>query len=83
MTVLLRLDEKTRDRVLALARDLGGVSADEAVRHLLDERWERRAIEAVHRYAQEDLAGYDAYIADAGHLDRASAPVADTWDDAA
>jgi len=47
MTVMIRLTDRTRDRVMKLAEEYGGVSADEAVRRLLDEHWERQAIAAM------------------------------------
>lgn len=42
---MLRVSDETRERVQQVAHDdYGGVSADEAVRRLLDEHWMQEAI---------------------------------------
>jgi hypothetical protein len=79
MTVMVRLSEQTRDRVLKLAEEYGGVSADEAVRRLLDEHWQRQAIEAVNRFRQEDPEGWAEYLREAEELDAGSAQPVDPW----
>ena len=84
MTTMVRLDAATRDRLTRVAsEDFGGVTADEAVRRLLDEHWERRAIEAMDAYRRDDPAGWADYLHEAEDLDGLSAQPADPWDETA
>ena len=83
MTVMIRLTERTRDRVMKLADEYGGVSADEAVRRLLDEHWERQAIEAMDRFRHDDPVGWAEYLKEAEELDAGSAQPTDPWTGAA
>jgi hypothetical protein len=83
-TTMVRLDLTTRDRLTQVAGDdFGGVTADEAVRRLLDEHWERRAIEAMETYRREDPAGWNEYLREADDLDSLAATPTDPWDTAA
>lgn len=77
---MLRVSEETRERVQRLARDeFGGVSADEAIRRLLDEHWDSAAIAAVQHYRTADPQGWADYVADADELAAADAPITDGW----
>jgi ABC-type taurine transport system substrate-binding protein len=83
MTVMMRVEPATRDRVMQVAKeDFGGVTADETLQKLLDEHWERKCVEAVERYAEDDPDGYADYLAEAEEWDAISAPVTDPWDEA-
>lgn len=76
----MRVSAETRDRVMQVASsDYGGASADETLQRLLDEHWERRALEAVDRFREEDPDGWAEYLAEADQWDRAQAPVTDPW----
>ena len=79
MAAMMRLTEGTRDRVLALAQELGTRSAEEAIVRLLDEHWDRQAIAAVEQWAQEDPDGWQEYVDEAARDDLASAPPVDGW----
>lgn len=77
---MLRVSDQTREEVLRISReDFGGVSADEAVRRLIDEHWQAKAIAAVSRFRDEDPQGWAAYLAEAEELAGADAPVTDEW----
>ncbi|MDQ2708241.1 MAG: hypothetical protein M3Z25_11635 [Actinomycetota bacterium] len=79
---MLRVSEETRERVLQIAREeFGGVSADEAVRRLIDEHWRSAAVAAVHRYRESDPQGWSDYLAEADELAAADAPINDEWVD--
>jgi hypothetical protein len=67
----------------AASEDLGGVSADEAIRRLLVEHWQMKAIAALDTYRATDPEGWAEYVAEADREDGASAPAADPWDEAA
>ncbi|MFI5913997.1 hypothetical protein [Dactylosporangium sp. NPDC051541] len=83
-SVMIRVDETTRDDLTRVAsEDLGGASADEAIRRLLAEHWQMKAIAALDGYRASDPDGWAEYVADADREDRASAPAADPWDEAA
>lgn len=83
-TTSIRVSEAARDRLMQVAAtDYGDVSADAALTRLLDEHWERQAVEAVERYAREDPEGWADYLQEAEELDRASAPPVDRWEPAA
>jgi hypothetical protein len=62
-TMMMRVSPETRDRVLRVAaEDFGGVSAEEALRRLLDEHWQARCIAAVARdRAADPTAGPGTY----------------------
>lgn len=78
---MLRVSDETRERVQRVARDdFGGVTADEAVRRLLDEHWETAALAAMERYRAENPQGWNDYLADSDELATADAPINDTWD---
>ncbi|WP_432983354.1 hypothetical protein [Dactylosporangium sp. CA-233914] len=78
------MDETTRDDLTRVAsEDLGGASADEAIRRLLAEHWQMKAIAALDAYRANDPEGWAEYVAEADQEDRASAPAADAWDEAA
>ncbi|MEV8518102.1 hypothetical protein [Dactylosporangium sp. NPDC051484] len=78
------MDESTRDDLTRVAsEDLGGVSADEAIRRLLAEHWQMKAIAALDAYRATNPEGWAEYVAEADREDRASAPAADAWDEAA
>lgn len=82
MSVMLRVDPETRDRVMRVARDdFGGVSADEALQRLLEEHWERQAVAVMEQFRAEDPDGWKAYLAEAEQWDAASAPIVDGWDE--
>lgn len=77
---MLRVSDQTREKVLRLAREeFGGVSADEAIRRLLDEHWEAVAVAAVERYRTDDPQGWADYLAEAEERAAADAPIADEW----
>jgi hypothetical protein len=83
-SVMIRVDESTRDDLTRVAsEDLGGASADEAIRRLLAEHWQMKAIAALDAYRASDPEGWAEYVAEADRDDRASAPAADPWDEAA
>jgi hypothetical protein len=77
---MLRVSEETRKQVQRLAREeFGGVSADETIRRLLDEHWEVAALAAVERYRTDNPQGWTDYLAEAGDLAVADAPITDEW----
>jgi antitoxin component of RelBE/YafQ-DinJ toxin-antitoxin module len=83
-SVMIRVDESTRNDLTRVAsEDLGGVSADEAIRRLLAQHWQMKAIAALDAYRANDPEGWADYVADADRDDRTSAPAADPWDEAA
>jgi hypothetical protein len=78
---MLRVSQETRERVQRVAReDFNGVSADEAVRRLLDEHWERMAIAAVQQHRENDPHGWADDLAEADELSSADAPLGDGWE---
>lgn len=82
MTAMLRVTQRTRDRVMQVAADdFDGATAEETLNRLLDEHWEARAIAAMDRFRASDPEGWSAYLAEADQWDRAQAHVADTWDE--
>lgn len=77
---MLRVSDRTRERVQRLAREeFGGASADETIRRLLDEHWETAALAAVERYRTENPRGWADYLAEAEDLAASDAPIADEW----
>jgi hypothetical protein len=82
MTAMLRVSERTRDRVMQVAaHDFGGATAEETLNRLLDEHWEAQAIAAMDRFRANDPEGWAEYLAEADQWDKAQTPVADTWDE--
>jgi hypothetical protein len=82
MTAMLRVSERTRDRVMQVAADdFGGATAEETLNRLLDEHWEAQAIAAMDRFRAGDPEGWSEYLADADRWDKAQTTVADTWDE--
>lgn len=74
---MMRVDDETRDRVLQVAvTDFGGVTVDTAIRRLLDEHWERVAIEKADRLHATDP---QAATADLIHDDVDIATDLDEW----
>jgi hypothetical protein len=81
---MIRVDESTRDDLTRVAsEDFGGASADEAIRRLLAEHWQMKAIAAVDAYRASDPEGWAEYTAEADRDDRVSAPAVEPWDEAA
>lgn len=77
---VLRVSDETRARVQQLARDeFGGVSANDAIRRLLDEHWEAAALAAVERYREDDPQGWADYLAEVDDSSAADGPVTDEW----
>jgi len=82
MTTMLRVSERTRDRVMQVAAaDFGGATAEETLNRLLDEHWEAQAIAAMDRFRASDPEGWLEYLAEAGRWDEAQTSVVDTWDE--
>lgn len=83
-SVMVRVDESTRNELTRVAsEDFGGVSADETIRRLLAEHWQMNAVAALDAYRERDPEGWAEYVAESDQEDRASAPAADAWDEAA
>jgi hypothetical protein len=79
---MVRLSETSRDRINALAeQEFPGSTADDVITRLLDEHWERRAVEAVTRYAQEHPEEFEAYVIEADTMDRISGVPVEPWGD--
>ncbi len=77
---MLRVSEETRARVLRIGREeLGGASAGETVRWLIDEHWRAAAIAAVHWYRESDPQGWSDYLAEADELAGADTSISDEW----
>jgi hypothetical protein len=51
----------------------------ETVRRLIDEHFQAAAVAAVHQYREDDPQGWSDYLAEAGGLAAADAPVAGEW----
>lgn len=85
MTTTVRLSERTRDRLMQVAsQDFGGLSADQALQRLLDEHWERRAVQAMDRLRAEDPDGYAELLGEIEQFDAGlGATPIDPWVDAA
>lgn len=80
MTTMMRVSPETREQVLRVAaEDFGGASADEAIRRLLAEHWQAKAIASMDRFRAEDPNGWTEYLADSEAWERADAPVNDPW----
>ncbi|AEH10390.1 MULTISPECIES: hypothetical protein [Protofrankia] len=79
---MMRVSPETRERVLRVAaEDFGGASADETVRRLLDEHWQRKAVAAMDRFRAQDPGGWAEYLAEGRAWSAVDAPVADeAWD---
>lgn len=77
---MLRVSDETRDEILRIGRDdFGGVSADEAVRRLINEHWQAKAVAVVQRFREEDPRGWADYLAEADDLAGADAAITDDW----
>lgn len=75
MTVMLRVSELTRDRVMQVAaEDFGGATAEEALSMLLDEHWKAKAIAAMDHFRETDPQGWTAYLAEADEWTGVSGP---------
>ncbi|MFR9778852.1 hypothetical protein ACL02O_22730 [Micromonospora sp. MS34] len=84
MTTMMRVSPETREQVLRVAHeDYGGVSADEAVKRLLQEHWQAKAVAAMDHYRAVDREGWTEYLVEADGWHRADATVADPWDEEA
>lgn len=70
MTAMLRVEPETRDKVLEVARTLGGLSVNATVQQLLAEHFQWQCILAVDTYAQEDPDGYADYVAELDEVGR-------------
>jgi hypothetical protein len=81
---MMRVSPETRERVLRVAaEDFGGVSADETVRRLLDEHWQRKAVAAMDRFRVQDPDGWAEYLAEGEAWSAVDASVAEGWDETA
>lgn len=75
---MLRVSDETRERVQRIAsEEMGGATVDEAIRRLLDEHWDARAVAAVEDYRTNDPEGWENYLAEAAEWSTADAPVGD------
>lgn len=84
MTVMLRVSERTRDRVMQVAaEDFGGATTEETLNRLLEEHWEAKAIAAMDHFRATDPQGWADYLAEADEWDAAATPVTDRWDEQA
>jgi hypothetical protein len=82
MTAMLRVSERTRDRVMQVAADdFGGATAEETLNRLLDEHWQAQAIEAMDRFRASDPQGWSEYLAEADGWDKTQTSVVDIWDE--
>lgn len=79
-TSMMRVSPETRERVMRIAAEYGGVTADEALRRLADEHWERTALAAMDAYRQADPDGHADYLREAVQLDATPGPALDPWD---
>lgn len=85
-TTTVRLDTAVRDELLAVAEnDFGGATANEAIRRLIAEHWENKAVAAMDNYRVADPDGWQAYVNDADSFSRQAAPALgdDPWEVAA
>jgi hypothetical protein len=81
MTAMLRVTERTRDRVMQVAaNDFCGATAEETLNRLLDEHWEAPAIAAMDAFRANDPEGWSEYLAEADQWDTAQTSVVDMWD---
>ncbi|TDC78455.1 hypothetical protein E1193_20745 [Micromonospora sp. KC606] len=84
MTTMMRVSPETREQVLRVAaEDFGGVSADEAVKRLLEEHWRAKAVAAMDHYRAIDPEGWAEYLVESEDWHGADAPVGDPWDERA
>ncbi|HEX5541546.1 MAG TPA: hypothetical protein VFX60_08265 [Micromonospora sp.] len=82
MTTMMRVSRETRERVLRVAEeDYGGASADEAIRRLLDEHWQAKAIAAMDQFRAEDPEGWAEYLAESHEGQTIEAPITEPWDE--
>ncbi|WP_239313952.1 MULTISPECIES: hypothetical protein [unclassified Frankia] len=81
MTTMMRVSPETRDRVLRVAtEDFMGATADEAVRRLLDEHWQLKAVAVMDRFRVQDPDGWADYLVEAEAWSAADASVNQAWD---
>lgn len=77
-TTMMRVSKRTRDLVTAIAReDYGGVPVDEALQRLAREHWQRRAIEAMDRYREENPESWQDYLTETYDLQRLDDEIVD------
>jgi hypothetical protein len=80
-TAMIRVSDRTRERVMRVAADdYGNATADETVNRLLDEHWQATCVAAVTAYREADPAGWAEYLGEAEEWGQADAAVADAWD---
>ena len=81
MSTTIRVEPETHESILRLARDdYGGVTADEALRLLVIEHRQRRAIEAWDRFREERPDEWQQYVAESDEMDRSAAlPIDGGW----
>lgn len=78
---MMRVSPATRDKVMKVAaEDYGGATADETLQRLLDEHWERQAVEAMDRFRAEDPEGWQDYLREADEWDAIPGPPLDPWE---
>jgi hypothetical protein len=81
MATMLRVSERTRERVMRVAsEDFHGATVEETLLRLLDEHWEAQAVAAMDRFRVTDPDGWAEYLAEADEWDEAAVPVTDAWD---
>ena len=79
---MIRVRSATRDQVMRIAaEDYAGATADETLQRLIDEHWERKALDAMDRYRREDPDGYADYLRELADWDATAASPLDSWDD--
>ncbi|MBQ1023251.1 hypothetical protein [Micromonospora sp. C95] len=82
MTTMMRVSLETREQVLRVAaEDFGGVTADEAVKRLLEEHWRAKAVAAMDHYRAVDPDGWAEFLVESEEWHRAEAPVGDPWNE--
>lgn len=65
------------------AEDFAGATADETLQRLIDEHWERKALEAMERFRREDPEGYADYLREMNEWDATASAPLDPWNDQA
>lgn len=81
MSKMLRVSQRTQERVMKAAKDdFGGATVDEVIGRLLDEHWKARLIRAVDDYSENNPEGWKDYLSEAAEWD-ATAPAADEWNE--
>lgn len=78
---MMRVSPEVRALVMQVAaKDYNGATADETLRRLVDEHWERAALAGVDAYQREDPSGYAGYVQEITGGDLVGAPALDAWD---